>query len=204
MGDTKKPKRQYARPRKPWDKTRLESEAKVTAEFGLKNKREIRKAESIVRTKRQNARALLALPMDKREKPQKELLNSLQKVGLLGPSAGLDDVLGLTVGEVLERRLQTQVIRKGLANTPKQARQFITHGHIAVNGKKVTSPSYTLQRGEEDHVGYYGTPMKLQGPESKETTKKKFDESLKDETENLEKGTAAELIKELEKTKGEE
>ncbi|MBS3062105.1 MAG: 30S ribosomal protein S4 [Candidatus Diapherotrites archaeon] len=178
MGDTKKPKKQYARPRKPWDRNRLESETKLKENFGLKNKREIRSAEAIVRKKRQNARMLLALTMEKREKQQKELLQSLEKIGLLRNSAGVDDVLSLSVTEMMERRLQTQVVRKGLANTMKQARQFITHGHIAINGRKVSSPGYIVRKNEEDHIGFYGKPITNANPETKAETKKKFEEAL--------------------------
>ncbi len=178
MGDTKKPKKTYARPRKPWDKSRLEGEAKVKEAYGLKNKREIRKMEGLVRKKRQSARKLLALTSDKREKPQKELLNSLTRIGLLGKDATVDDVLGLNVNEMLERRLETQVVRKGLANTMKQARQFITHGHIAIKGKKVSSPGYLVRKEEEDHLGYYGKPLKIEAPQPKGGMKKKFEEAL--------------------------
>ena len=42
----------------------------------------------------------------------------------------------------------------GLAKTPWQARQMIAHGHIAIHGKKVTSPSYHVSRGEEEFVKF--------------------------------------------------
>ena len=67
----------------------------------------------------------------------------------------MGDVLALKVEQQLDRRLQTQVLRKGLARTPKQARQFITHGHIAIGGQRVTVPGYRVTREEEPEIGYY-------------------------------------------------
>ncbi|MDL5502111.1 MAG: S4 domain-containing protein, partial [Candidatus Methanoperedens sp.] len=43
----------------------------------------------------------------------------------------------------------------GLANTPKQARQFIVHGHISVSGRKITVPGYLVPASEELSLGYY-------------------------------------------------
>ena len=79
-------------------------------------------------------------------------MDKLYRLGLLDKDATLDDVLSLTVQDILERRLQTVVWRKGLARTIKQARQFIVHGHVYVNGRRVTVPSYWVKRGEERHV----------------------------------------------------
>jgi small subunit ribosomal protein S4 len=84
------------------------------------------------------------------------ILNRLKRYGLLKTEAGLDDILSLEVTNFLERRLQTQVHKQGLANTVKQARQFIVHGHIAVDGKKVTIPGYLVPTNEELSLGYYG------------------------------------------------
>mgnify|MGYP001773173473 CR=1 FL=1 len=78
--------------------------------------------------------------------------NKLYKLGLLNEGATLDDVLGLTVKDILNRRLQTIVYKKGLANTPKQARQFIVHGHVKINGRKIIYPSYLVNRDEEDKI----------------------------------------------------
>jgi small subunit ribosomal protein S4 len=58
------------------------------------------------------------------------------------------------VEQQLERRLQTIVYRKGLARSPKQARQFVTHGHIMIGTRKVTIPGYHVSRAEESQVCY--------------------------------------------------
>ncbi|NTV00946.1 MAG: 30S ribosomal protein S4, partial [Methanoregulaceae archaeon] len=68
----------------------------------------------------------------------------------------IDNVLALKVQQGLERRLQTIVYRQGLARSPKQARQLITHGHIAISGKRVSIPGYRVARNEEGSISYYG------------------------------------------------
>lgn len=45
---------------------------------------------------------------------------------------------------ILESRLDNVVYRSGLANTRRQARQLVVHGHFLVNGKKVNIPSYRV------------------------------------------------------------
>lgn len=52
----------------------------------------------------------------------------------------------------LERRLDNVVFRMGLADTRKQARQLVSHGHIQVNGNKVRVPSYEIKQGEKISV----------------------------------------------------
>ncbi len=169
MGDPIRRAKAYSRPRKPWDRTRLEAEKKLKKTYGLKTKRELWKTEAILRKKRQSARKLLALPPERAQKQEKELVKSLHRIGILREDAVLDDVLGLENPEFLERRLQTIVLRKGLATTAKQARQLIAHGHIGVNGKKVTAPSYLVRT--HDAIGYYGKPVVLQAAPKREVKK---------------------------------
>ncbi|MFH0954948.1 MAG: 30S ribosomal protein S4 [Candidatus Micrarchaeota archaeon] len=178
MGDPSRLKKQYSRPRKPWDRTRLEKERAISKEYGLKTKRELWRIEATLRQKRQSARKLLALPLEKRLASQKELVNSLHTMGVVKADAGLDDILGLEIKEFLERRLQTMVVRKGLASTMSQARQFITHGHIAVNAKRVSSPSYLTRKN--DQLAYYGKPLVIQqAPKVKvKPGKKEFEEAI--------------------------
>lgn len=179
MGDPKKKRKQYERPRRSFQKERIEKERELKKTYGLKNKRELFRAETIVRTKRGTARKLLALALENRLKREKELLESLKKIGILRGSPTLDDVLVLTPEAMLERRLQTIVWRKGLASTLKQSRQFIVHGHIAINGKKVDRPSYTVSAEEEGNIAWYGNEMMF---ETKKHAKKK--DAKKDEKED--------------------
>ncbi len=157
MGDPKKPRKKWTPPSHPWVKSRLIEEMKLMGEYGLRNKREIWKAATILRKIRHRARALLALPPEVRESEEKALLSRLYEMGLVSENATLDDVLSLTAKDLLERRLQTIVYKKGLARTIQEARQLIVHGHIAINGRRVTSPGYIVRRSEEELVDYAPT-----------------------------------------------
>lgn len=195
MGDPKKTHKHYDTPAKPWNKTRLDEERIIKARYALKNKRELWSTETILRRKRKNARKLLALPLEERLKREKELLGSLNKLGLLSREAILEDVLSLTSDNLLERRLQTIVWRKGLAATPKQARQFIVHGHISVNGKKLDRPSYLVKQGEEGTINYHKKELFFDDKKKVKTQAEKkieFEEVAKKMEEALpktEKGT---------------
>lgn len=57
-------------------------------------------------------------------------------------------VTGETMLQMLELRLDNVVYRAGWAATRPQARQFVGHGHISVNGKRVTIPSYRVRKGD--------------------------------------------------------
>jgi len=161
MGDPKRHRKKYVTPRKPWDKVRLEREAQLVIKYGLRNKRELWRFENILRKYRRVARDLLSkvnLPGKEGEIARAKanaVIKKLARIGVLEENATLDDILNLTVEDFLERRLQTVVYRQGLARTIKQARQLITHGHIAVDGRRVTSPSYIVEREEETKIGFY-------------------------------------------------
>ena len=53
---------------------------------------------------------------------------------------------------LLERRLDAVIYRAKFASTPFAARQFISHGHILVNGRRVTVPSYSVKVGDTVEV----------------------------------------------------
>ena len=57
-------------------------------------------------------------------------------------------ITGVTLLQLLERRLDNVVYRLGLATSRPQARQLVRHGHFLVNGKKVNIPSYSLKAGD--------------------------------------------------------
>ncbi|HIP74399.1 MAG TPA: 30S ribosomal protein S4 [Euryarchaeota archaeon] len=152
MGDPKRQKRKFTRPYKRWDKNRIIEEHGLMRTYGLKNKKELWRARAELRSIRANARALLAASGEEKERREKELLSRLYRLGLLPKDATLDDVLSLDVRDILERRLQTMVWRKGFARTIHQARQFVVHGHVYVDGRRVTIPSYWVKRDEEDRI----------------------------------------------------
>jgi len=159
MGYPGKNHKAYQTPKRPFEKTRIEEETRLVIEYGLRNKREIWKAQSILRKYRKGARELLALSssgIDPAvvEAKRSELITSMQRGGLLGPEANIDNILSLKVQAQLERRLQTLVYRKGLARSPKQARQLITHGHVTIGGRRVSVPGYRVSRREEEQIAY--------------------------------------------------
>jgi small subunit ribosomal protein S4 len=162
MGYPGKNYKQYSTPKRRFEATQLEDEKRLIIEYGLRNKREVWKAQSVLREYRAAARELVALRSagldpDEYQKKKEQLINHLYRYGLVGEDADLDDILALKIEQQLDRRLQTLVLRKGLARSPKQARQFITHGHIAISGRRVTVPSYRVSRAEESEISYYGT-----------------------------------------------
>lgn len=59
---------------------------------------------------------------------------------------------GLALLQLLELRLDNFVFRAGMAKTRDQARQIVNHGHVLVDGKKVSIPSYILKVGEKVEV----------------------------------------------------
>ncbi|MCQ6962065.1 30S ribosomal protein S4 [Methanolobus chelungpuianus] len=159
MGYPGKKRKSYDTPKHPWQAARMASELELVKKYGLRNKKELWKAHSVLRRYRADARRLLAegelQGHNKTEADQ--ILARLIRFSMLGTDSNIDDILGLQTSSILERRLQTQVHRLGLARSPKQARQFITHGHIAINGKRVTVPSMLISKDEEMLIDYYGT-----------------------------------------------
>ncbi len=162
MGYPGKNHKRYETPKRRFEKSRIEEENKLLMEYGLRNKRELWKAQSTLRGYRRAARDLLALmsgAADEQlvDRKKSELLGTLNRYGMLGDESDIDDVLAMKVEAELERRLQTQVYRRGFARSPKQARQLIVHGHIAVGDRKVTIPGYRVQRADEGTIRYYGS-----------------------------------------------
>jgi len=157
MGKPKFSRKKYETPSHPWQEDRIKEENELIKKYGLKNKKEIWKAETRLRKYRGQARSLLARITTGDEQSKKEseqLLLHLSRMNILPPNSTLDDVLTLNTEAILGRRLQTLTYLKGLANTPKQARQLIAHGHIAIGSRKVTIPGYMVSKDEEDEISY--------------------------------------------------
>jgi small subunit ribosomal protein S4 len=152
MGDPKKHRKSYETPSHPWRKDRIEKEKELVRKYGLKNKRDIWKAGSKLRRIRRLARNLLGSHGERAKQEEEKLVGKLQKLGLLKGEADLDSVLGLTIEDILERRLQSLVHRKGLSKSPKQARQLVVHGHIRVGGRRIKSPSYLVPVEQEETI----------------------------------------------------
>jgi len=140
--------KKYNPPRKLFDKPRIDEENGLMKKYGLKNKREIWRADYSVNKIRRQAKELITSSAME----QKEFIERLASKGLVKKNAQIDDVLALTKEAVLERRLQTIIFQKKMSATPKQARQLITHRHIKVNDKIVTVPSYFVNLNEESII----------------------------------------------------
>ena len=154
MGSPKRPKKKYETPLHPWNKERIELEKELLKKYGLKYKKEILKMNSILVNMKIQAKKYIAAVGKQAEKERQQLLNRIQRLGLIEKLTSLDDILGLTPEAVLERRLQTQLVRKGFARSMSQARQFIVHEHINVNGRKIGVPSYLVRKEEEESIAF--------------------------------------------------
>ena len=182
MGHPRKARKKYDTPSHPWNADRIKQENKLVQKYGLKNKKEVWKAETMVKRYRRDARELLGMSSEHNSQERDQLLSHLIKLGILPENAKLEAVLDLTVEDVLRRRLQTVVHRKGMAYTAKEARVFVVHGHIAMNNRKIDSPSYLVKRGEEELIGYYpgSAVIKLKIPENPKKEKPKKEKPRRD------------------------
>src|SRR3989344_5194045 len=163
MGDPKKHRRKFSKPSHPWQKERIEAEKIIMKDYGLRRKQEIWKVSSLLQTFLNRAKTIIAQRTVQSEIEQKQLLTRLIKLGLIKPNAKVEDVLNLTMKDMLERRLQTIVVRKHISKSMLQARQLITHEHIAVGARKITSPSYLVSTSEESHIKLID-PINLETP----------------------------------------
>jgi small subunit ribosomal protein S4 len=158
MGDPRKPKKLFRRPRRIWTTDQLNSELYIVGSYGLRNKRELWRAQSEVARFRNQARALLALPAEVRQQKETQLLSFLNRLGLVNQSATLDDVLNLKIEDLLERRLQTIVMKKGETKSAQQARQMVAHGHVSLGNRIVNIPGYLVKREEEQQILLHMSP----------------------------------------------
>ena len=152
MGDTKNFRRGWRKPKRPFNFELKMEELKTLGTFGLKTKRELWKVRTELSRVRNQARSLLALRQDVRDKEEPILIHSLSRIGLIEQNATLDDVLNLEIDDLLSRRLQTIVMRKFYFKSPYQARQAISHGHVIIGDRIVNIPSYVVKVDEEDKV----------------------------------------------------
>ena len=184
MGDPKTSRRVWQKPKRPLNYDLMMDELKILGTFGLKTKRELWKTQTELSRVRLQARSLLALRQDERERKEPILMQSLSKIGLVNEDSTLDDVLNLQVTDLLSRRLQTVAQKKLYFKTPYQARQAIVHGHIMIGDGVVTIPSYVVKTEEEARIHLI--------PESRfnETLSKPESDLGSPETENLESETA--------------
>ncbi len=154
MGDPKRHRKKYSKPSHPWIKERIETEKVIVKEYGIRRKQELWKMESILTNLQYLAKNIIGSASPQSEKEKVQLLARVYRLGLLPKDARVEDILNLKLKNILERRLETIVQKKKMAHTMLQARQFITHGHISVNGKKITAPSHLVTIEEEGKIIY--------------------------------------------------
>jgi small subunit ribosomal protein S4 len=154
MGDPKKKHKKYSTPKRPYNTDTLMEELQVIGTYGLRNKRELWKAHTELSVLRRRARDLLSLDQDERQSKERALIGKLAHRGLVMENGRLEDVLTLSVEDLLERRLQTYIFRIGMAGSLFQARQMIAHGHVSIGDQKVTSPSYQVKVTDEGMLDY--------------------------------------------------
>ncbi|KAJ1737128.1 ribosomal 40S subunit protein S9B [Coemansia sp. Benny D160-2] len=149
--------RTYKVPRNPFEKERLDHELKLCGEYGLRNKREIWRVAYTLSNIRRAARELLKLePKDPRRLFEgNALIRRLIRIGVLDETkAKLDYVLPLKVEDFLERRLQTQVFKLGLAKSIHHARVLIRQRHIRVGKQVVNVPSFIVRLDSQKHIDF--------------------------------------------------
>ena len=139
----------------------MDAERVLLQKYGLKNKRELWKAQAILRGFRRQARDLQARLRAGEAQAQIEtdgLIGRLTRLGLLpAGSATLDDVLALGIEDVLGRRFEWIVVRRGLAGTPNGARQLVVHGHLAIGERRMTRPGYFVPAADEARIHFTNT-----------------------------------------------
>ena len=189
MGDPKYPRRVWRKPKRPLNYDLKMDELKTLGTFGLRTKRELWKAHTELSRVRYQARSLLAVRQEVRAEKEPILMKSLARIGLVSNDATLDDVLNLSVTDLLARRLQTIVTKKLGFKTPYQARQAVIHGHIMVGERKVDIPSYTVTVAEEDSIHFSPEskiPAMLEKTQSEAKEEAPAAEEAKDESSSTE------------------
>jgi small subunit ribosomal protein S4 len=146
MGDIKRKRKLFSRPKKLFDRARMDDEDILVKRYGLKNKKEIWKAKTAVSKLRRRAKGLIGKDVGE----QKVFFDKLGKMGLI--VRDVSDVLALTEENLFERRLQTMLFKKKLANTVKGARQLIVHKNVLVDEAVVNIPSFIVMRDLEDKI----------------------------------------------------
>ncbi|KAJ7541566.1 hypothetical protein O6H91_10G065200 [Diphasiastrum complanatum] len=147
----------FKKPRRPFEKERLDAELKLVGEYGLRNKRELWRVQYALSRIRNNARMLLTLDEKnpRRIFEGEALLRRMNRYGLLDESQNkLDYVLALTVENFLERRLQTLVFKSGMAKSIHHARVLIRQRHIRVGKQIVNIASFLVRVDSQKHIDF--------------------------------------------------
>lgn len=182
----------YRKPKVPWNSTQIKEDRELMTTYGLRRKRELWKAQGVLRNYRGRARRLIAANDERKEKL---LIDKMIKIGLLEKTSGLDDILTLNITNLLDRRLQSVILKKKLANDIKTARQYIGHGHVVIDDRRIKFPSYIVEAEEEAKINLH--------PSSKHLfNKDKIKKQVKSVGKSKEEKPAEEIKKREEVTDG--
>lgn len=154
MGSPRKQRKKFSKPAHPWQKERILEEKELLKGYGLNRKYEIWKMGSILKNFTRQAKNLITTGNPQVEIEKNQLLTKLSSLGLTDKDAKIEDVLSLTLKDIMERRLQTLVYRKNMASSINQARQFIVHEHVSLGDKTITAPSYLVPLEEEGIIQF--------------------------------------------------
>jgi small subunit ribosomal protein S4 len=160
MGDPKSTRKTYQKPKVPWQEDRLKDERVLVQQYGLRRKKELYRAQAKLKSYKRVAKDLVTRDDEQATREKQQLFATLNKYGLLREE-NLTDVLSITLRQLLNRRLQTVLVEEGLAHSPQQARQLITHRHIQVDGKRISSPGYLVPVADQPRVGFHKTSALL-------------------------------------------
>jgi small subunit ribosomal protein S4 len=169
----KRPHKLYSRPKRPFEKIRIEEEGRIKDAYGLKNKKEIWRANAKIKNFREKAKKLISASEEEKQK----LFDGLKKIGLKVSS--IPEVLALEPKDYLERRLQTIIYKKRLASTMRGARQLIVHKKVLVGGNALDSPSYIVPTNLEKTIA-----LKKVKKKAKEKKIEKNKEEIEEEQKN--------------------
>merc|ERR1719238_1819028 len=147
----------FRKPKRPFEKDRLDAEMRIVGEYGLKNKREVWRVQYALAKIRTAARQLLTLDekSETRMFQGAALLRRMTRLGLLLENEKkLDYVLGLSAAKIMERRLQTKGFKLGLAKSIHHARCLIRQRHIRVGKQICDIPSFIVRVDSEKHIDF--------------------------------------------------
>ncbi len=186
MGHPKKLRKKWRRPRKLFDKDRIKLEKELKKEYGFRRKKEIWKLEFDFKRIKRRARKILAT---KDKEAEKILIEKMNKLNILPKNSGLEDILNLKLKNLCDRRLQTILYKKGVANTVIHARQLITHKKVIVGDRVINQPNYLVSK-EEENIKLKEKPkeeVKEKEPVETKEDGKKVEEKVNEEPKPEEK-----------------
>src|SRR3989338_4101382 len=102
MGDPKKQRKKFSKPSHPWQRERIAAERDIVKQFGLRRKYEIWKMDSMLKKFLHRAKTIIGERTQQSELEKRQLLERLHLLGLLKKDSKVEDVLNLTLKDVLE------------------------------------------------------------------------------------------------------